>query len=55
MALILPLNGKRPVAGNNCFFAPNATIVGDVVMGVRCSVWFNAVLRGDTERIIVAG
>lgn len=51
MALILPLNGKQPVAGNNCFFAPNATIVGDVVMGDRCSVWFNAVIRGDVHFI----
>ena len=51
MALILPLTGKRPVAGNNCFFAPNATIVGDVVMGDRCSVWFNAVIRGDVHFI----
>jgi carbonic anhydrase/acetyltransferase-like protein (isoleucine patch superfamily) len=37
--------------GNNCFVAPNATIVGDVVMGDDCSVWFNAVIRGDVNFI----
>lgn len=37
--------------GGNCFIAPNATIVGDVVMGKDCSVWFNAVVRGDVNSI----
>lgn len=37
--------------GNNCFIAPNATIVGEVIMGEDCSVWFNAVLRGDVNFI----
>jgi carbonic anhydrase/acetyltransferase-like protein (isoleucine patch superfamily) len=37
--------------GNNCFIAPNATIVGDVVMGDDCSIWFNAVVRGDVNSI----
>lgn len=37
--------------GNECFIAPNATIVGDVVMGDHCSVWFNAVVRGDVNAI----
>ncbi len=37
--------------GPNCFIAPNATIVGDVVMGKDCSVWFNAVVRGDVNSI----
>lgn len=37
--------------GDNCFVAPNATIVGDVVMGNECSVWFNAVIRGDVNSI----
>lgn len=37
--------------GNDCFIAPNATIVGDVEMGDQCSVWFNAVLRGDVNSI----
>lgn len=37
--------------GQNCFLAPNATIVGDVIMGDDCSVWFNAVIRGDVNAI----
>lgn len=37
--------------GSNCFIAPNATIVGDVIMGDDCSVWFNAVIRGDVNSI----
>ncbi len=37
--------------GENCFIAPNATIVGDVMMGKDCSIWFNAVVRGDVNSI----
>lgn len=51
MATILPVLGKHPQFGQNCFVAPNATIVGDVVMGDDCSVWFNAVIRGDVHFI----
>ncbi|MDI9341761.1 MAG: gamma carbonic anhydrase family protein [Sediminibacterium sp.] len=51
MACILPVNGMAPQMGDNCFVAPNATIVGDVVMGNDCSVWFNAVVRGDVNSI----
>lgn len=51
MAFILPVENKMPTWGNNCFIAPNATIVGDVVMGDDCSVWFNAVVRGDVNSI----
>jgi carbonic anhydrase/acetyltransferase-like protein (isoleucine patch superfamily) len=51
MATILPVLGKSPLFGENCFIAPNATIVGDVVMGADCSIWFNAVLRGDVNYI----
>ncbi len=51
MALILPVKGVSPITGKNCFLAPNATIVGDVVMGDDCSVWFNAVIRGDVNSI----
>ncbi len=49
--VILPVNGISPQMGNDCFIAPNATIVGDVVMGDQCSVWFNAVIRGDVNSI----
>lgn len=51
MALILKVNDKNPVIGNNCFLAENATIVGDVEMGNDCSVWFSAVIRGDVHYI----
>lgn len=51
MALIIPLKDKTPQIGENCFLAENATIVGDVVMGNNCSVWFSAVIRGDVHYI----
>lgn len=53
MALILPVKDKNPILGNDCFIAPNATIVGDVSMGNHCSVWFNAVIRGDVNAITI--
>ena len=49
MALILPVNEVLPTFGENCYLAENATIVGDVVMGRDCSVWFQAVVRGDVH------
>ncbi len=51
MPVILPVNGIMPQIPEDCFIAPNATIVGDVVMGKDCSVWFNAVIRGDVNKI----
>jgi carbonic anhydrase/acetyltransferase-like protein (isoleucine patch superfamily) len=51
MPVILPVKGIHPEWGANCFIAPNATIVGDVIMGDDCSVWFNAVIRGDVNSI----
>lgn len=51
MALILPVNDKMPAFGLGCFVAPNATIVGDVIMGNECSIWFNTVIRGDVNYI----
>ena len=51
MPVILPVEGKLPLIGNDCYIAPNATIVGDVVMGDECSVWFNTVVRGDVNFI----
>lgn len=51
MALILPVKGISPTIQNDCFIADNATIVGDVTIGTQCSVWFNAVIRGDVNRI----
>ena len=51
MAVILPVEGVHPKFGKDCFVALNATIVGDVVMGDGCSVWFNTVIRGDVNSI----
>ena len=51
MALFKTVRGFTPQYGNNCYFADNATIIGDVVMGDECSVWFQAVVRGDVNSI----
>lgn len=51
MALILPVNGIAPTFGNNNYIAENATVVGDVVTGADCSIWFQAVVRGDVHYI----
>lgn len=51
MPVILPIKGVSPMFPDSCFIAENATIVGDVVMGEQCSVWFNAVIRGDVNAI----
>lgn len=51
MALIKPVKGISPKFGSNCYLAENCTVVGDVVMGDDCSVWFNAVVRGDVHYI----
>src|ERR1700743_3725723 len=51
MPLILPVKDKNPAWGSDCFIAENATIVGEVTMGNNCSVWFNAVIRGDVNYI----
>lgn len=53
MALIKSVRGFTPVIGKDCFLADNATIVGDVVIGDECSIWFNTVLRGDVNSIRV--
>lgn len=49
--LILPVHGIQPRFGKNVFIAPNATVVGDVVVGDDCSLWFNTVVRGDVHSI----
>ncbi len=51
MPIIKPVNGISPQIPDDCFIAENATIVGDVQMGNHCSVWFNAVIRGDVHYI----
>lgn len=51
MALIKSCRDTTPEFGTDCWLAENATVVGDVVMGNECSVWFNAVIRGDVNSI----
>lgn len=51
MTLIKSIRGFTPKFGKDCFLAENATIIGDVVMGDQCSVWYNAVIRGDVHYI----
>ena len=51
--IIKSVNGISPVIPNDCYVAENATIVGDVTFGENCSVWFNAVLRGDVNKITI--
>lgn len=51
MPVILPVKGVHPQIPESCFIAPNATVVGDVIMGADCSIWFNAVVRGDVNSI----
>jgi len=53
MALIKSVRGVEPRMGNDCYLAENATVVGDVLMGDECSVWFNAVIRGDVNSIVM--
>lgn len=51
MAVIRAVQGKSPIFGENIYLAENATVVGDVTMGNECSVWFQAVVRGDVHWI----
>lgn len=51
MVIIKELNGITPEFGQDCFFAENAVIIGDVKMGDQCSIWYHAVIRGDVHYI----
>ncbi len=53
MAYIRKVRGHEPVIGENTFVAETAVIVGDVTVGRDCSIWFNAVLRGDVNKIVI--
>ena len=53
MALIVPVLGYEPLVGKDCFLAPNATLIGQVILGERCSVWFGAIIRADVNRITI--
>jgi len=52
-AVIIPWKGKTPQVAADAFIAPNATLIGDLVIGARSSIWFNVVLRGDVNYIRV--
>ena len=51
MGIIKPLRGKTPTLGKDCFVAETAVIIGDVEIGDNCSIWYNAVIRGDVHYI----
>ena len=51
MALIKTILGKTPKFGHDCYLSENACVIGEVEMGDNCSVWFNAVVRGDVNYI----
>ncbi len=53
MAYIRNVRGYSPKFGNNCFLAETAVVVGEVTMGDNCTVWFNAVVRGDVHSITI--
>ena len=53
MTLIISVRGNKPVFGADCYLADNATVVGEVTMGDRCTVWFNAGVRGDVHSIVI--
>ena len=50
---IYEFESKKPTIGNNCFIAPNATIIGNVIIEDNCSIWFNTVIRGDVNKITI--
>ena len=53
MAIIKEVRGYTPAIGNNCFLAETAAIIGDVIMGDNCSIWYGTVLRGDVNSIVI--
>jgi carbonic anhydrase/acetyltransferase-like protein (isoleucine patch superfamily) len=53
MALIRTLQGKTPQIGKECFLAETSVVIGDVKLGDQCTVWYNAVIRGDVNSIVI--
>ncbi len=53
MAIVKTVRGFTPQFGKNCFLADNSVVVGEVIMGDNCTVWFNAVVRGDVNTITI--
>ena len=52
--LIKSVRGLTPKYGIDCFFAENSTIIGEVIIGDNCSVWYQAVIRGDVNSINIS-
>jgi len=50
---IVEFNGKKPAIHPTCYVASNATIIGDVEIGENCSIWPNAVIRGDENKVVI--
>ncbi|HET9487746.1 MAG TPA: gamma carbonic anhydrase family protein, partial [Chryseosolibacter sp.] len=53
MSIVKKVRGFEPRFGKNCFLADNAVVIGEVTMGDNCTVWFNAVVRGDVNSITI--
>ena len=53
MPIIRKLRGKAPIIGKNVFIAETAVLIGEVSLGDDCSIWYNAVLRGDVNAIVI--
>ena len=51
--MIYSLPGRQPTIGEGCWIAPNAAVMGDVVLERNASVWWNVVIRADNDRIVV--
>ncbi len=51
--MLIEFQGRRPQIGQDVFIAPNAVLIGEVIVGDGASIWFGAVLRGDTNRIVL--
>ncbi len=51
MAIVKEVRGHSPQHGEGCWFAENAVLIGDIIMGEKCTVWFSAVVRGDVNSI----
>ena len=51
--MLIELNGVRPRVAEGVYIAPTAVVIGDVTIGAGSSVWFGAVLRGDSGRIVI--
>lgn len=53
MPIVKIIKGKKPIVGHDCWFADTAAVIGDVKLGRNCTVWFNAIVRGDVNSIII--